>query len=53
MFSPKTVWIEISQCLRYPVNLYGCEIWTFKQRDIIRLEAAEMKFMRRTAGYSL
>jgi hypothetical protein len=28
------------------------EIWTLKQKDI-RLHTAEMKFTRRTAGYSL
>jgi len=30
-----------------------CEICTLKQRDIRRLKTAEMKFTRRTAGYSL
>jgi hypothetical protein len=33
--------------------LCGCEIWTLKQRDVRRLKAAEIKFMRCTAGYSL
>jgi hypothetical protein len=33
--------------------LYGCEIWTLKQRDIRRLKSAEMKCMRCTAGYGL
>jgi hypothetical protein len=28
-------------------------MWALKQRDIRRLKTAEMKFMRRTAGYSL
>jgi len=33
--------------------LYGCEIWILKQKDVRRLKTAEMKFMRRTAEYSL
>jgi hypothetical protein len=33
--------------------LYGCEIWTFKQRDKRKLKTAEVKFIRSTAGYSL
>jgi hypothetical protein len=33
--------------------LYGCEVRILNQRDIRRLKAAEMKFIRRTAGYSL
>jgi len=30
--------------------LYGSETWTVKARDVRRIRAAEMKFMRRTAG---
>ena len=30
--------------------LYGSENWTLKQRDISRITAAEMKYMRKTAG---
>jgi hypothetical protein len=29
--------------------LFGCEIWTLKQRNIRNLNAAEMKFMLPTA----
>ncbi|KAJ4428270.1 hypothetical protein ANN_24287 [Periplaneta americana] len=36
-----------------PILLYGREIWVLKQRDISRLRAAEMKYLRRTAGYTL
>jgi hypothetical protein len=32
--------------------LYGSEIWTIKGRDVRRVTAAEMKYMRRTAGYT-
>jgi len=33
------------------VLLYGSETWTFKARDARRITAAEMKYMRRAAGY--
>jgi hypothetical protein len=33
------------------VLLYGSESWTIKARDTRRITAAEMKYMRRTAGY--
>jgi ABC-type ATPase involved in cell division len=33
------------------VLLYGSETWTVKARDTRRITAAEMKHMRRTAGY--
>jgi len=32
--------------------LYGSETWTVKARDTIRITAAEMKCMRRTAGHT-
>ena len=32
--------------------LYGSESWTIKARDARRITAAEMKFMRRTSGYT-
>jgi hypothetical protein len=31
--------------------LYGSETWTIKAKDARRITAAEMKYMRRTAGY--
>jgi hypothetical protein len=33
------------------VLLYGSETWTIKAGDVRRITAAEMKYMRRTAGY--
>jgi len=33
--------------------LYGSETWTIKARDDRRITAAEIKYMRRTAGYTL
>jgi len=35
-----------------PVLLYGSKTWTVKASDAIRITAAEMKYMRRTAGYT-
>ena len=32
--------------------LHGNETWTVKARDGRRITAAEMKYMRRTAGYT-
>jgi len=32
--------------------LYGSETWTIKARDARIITAAEMKYMRRTAGYT-
>jgi len=32
--------------------LYGSETWTIKVRDARRITAAEMKYTRRTAGYT-
>jgi len=39
--------------LAIPVLLYGSETWTIKARDVRKITAAEMKYMRRTAGYTL
>jgi len=33
--------------------LYGSETWTVTARDGRRITAAEVKYMRRTAGYTL
>ena len=35
-----------------PVLLYGSVSWTVKASDARRITAAEMKYMRRTAGYT-
>jgi len=35
-----------------PVLLYGNETWTIETRDGRRITATEMKYMRRTAGYT-
>ena len=38
-------------CYKY-ILLYGSETWTIKARDTRRITAAEMKYMRITAGYT-
>ena len=43
--------IKLYNTLILPVLLYGSETWTIKARDARRTTAAEMKYMRRTAGY--
>ena len=44
--------IKLYNTLALPVLLYGSETWTIKARDVRRISAAEMKYMRRTAGYT-
>jgi len=34
------------------VSLYGSETWTIKASNVRRITAAEMKYMRRKAGYT-
>jgi len=48
----KTTRIKLYNTLALPVLLYGCETWTIKASDARRITAAEMKCMRRTAGYT-
>ena len=38
--------------LALPVLLYGSETWTVKASDARSITAAEMKYMRITAGYT-
>jgi len=42
--------IKLYNTLALPVLLYGSETWTIKARDARRITAAEMKYVRRTAG---
>ena len=44
--------IKLYNTLTLPVLLYGSETWTIKARDARRIKAAEMKYMRRTTGYT-
>jgi len=43
--------IKLYNTLALPVLLYGSETWTIEVRDARRIIAAEMKYIRRTAGY--
>ena len=42
--------IKLYNTLALPVLLHGSETWTIKAGDTRRISAAEMKYMRRTAG---
>jgi len=44
--------IKLYNTLALPVLLYGSETWTIKARDARKITAAEMKYMRRRAGYT-
>jgi hypothetical protein len=44
--------IKLYNTLALPVLLYGSETWTIKASDARRITAAEIKYMRRTAGYT-
>jgi hypothetical protein len=41
--------LNIYRTLARPVLIYGSEAWTVRKADEKRLQAAEMKFMRKTA----
>jgi hypothetical protein len=45
--------IQGYKTLARPVLSYGSEAWTIKKKEETRLQASEMKFMRRTADYTL
>jgi hypothetical protein len=45
--------MKIYNTLAIPALIYGSEIWTLTQQHKSRLKAPEMKFLRRTAGYTL
>jgi len=50
--SLKKTTTKLYNTLALPVLLYGSETWTIKTSDARRTTAAEMKYMRRTAGYT-
>ena len=39
--------------LAIPVLTYGSETWALRKKDEQRISAAEMRFLRKTAGYTL
>ena len=44
--------IRLYITLARPVLCYGSEAWTMRNKDIHRITASMMKFMRATAGYT-
>jgi hypothetical protein len=44
--------IKLYSTLALPFLLYGSKTWTIKARDTRRITAAEMKYLRRTTGYT-
>ena len=45
--------MKFYKTLVVPTFLYGSETWTLGKRDVQRIQAAEMKFLRGTQNYSL
>ncbi|KAJ4445670.1 hypothetical protein ANN_12354 [Periplaneta americana] len=45
--------LKAYKVLARPVLMYGSEAWPVRNSDVQRLTTAEMRFLRRTAGYSL
>jgi hypothetical protein len=45
--------LNIYRTLARPVLIYGSEAWTNRKADEKRLQATEIKFMRKTAGSTL
>ncbi|KAJ4450125.1 hypothetical protein ANN_01532 [Periplaneta americana] len=44
--------IGLYKTLAQPVLSYGSEAWTVKNKDVSRITASQMRFMRATAGYT-
>jgi len=40
-----------TKLLVWPVAMYGCESWTLRKNEETRLDASEMKGLRKTAGF--
>ena len=49
--TPKKTRIKLYNTLALPVLLYSSDNWIITARDTSRITAAEMKYMRKTAGY--
>jgi hypothetical protein len=47
----KKIRIKLNNTLAIPRLLYANENWTIKAREVTRITAAGMKYMRRTAGF--
>jgi hypothetical protein len=48
----KKTTIKLYNTLALPVLLHGSETWAVKASDARRITAAEMKYTRRTVGYT-
>ena len=44
--------MKFSKVVARPSLLYGSETWVTTTRDMTRLEAAEMRFLRSVKGYT-
>ena len=44
--------MKVYKVVARPSLLYGSEIWVTMKRDMTRLEAAEMRFLRSVTGYT-
>ena len=44
--------MEFYKVVARPSLLYGSETWVTTKRDMTRLEAAEMRFLRSVTGYT-
>lgn len=49
----KTTKLKVWNTLAVPTLIYGSEIWTLRKEDVTKLTTSEMKFLRKTAGYTL
>lgn len=45
--------LKFYKVMAVPVLLYGSECWTMTKQDEKKIEAAEMRFLRHVAGYTL
>lgn len=45
--------LKVYNTLAIPMLTYGSEAWVLRKKDKQRISAAEMKFLRKTAGYTL
>jgi hypothetical protein len=52
VFRPQKIRIKLYNTLALPALLYGSENGTIKARGARRITAAEMKYMRKMAGYT-
>ena len=51
--SPHFIPYFLFNIITYVIIMYGSENWSLKRSDKTRIEAAEMRFLRSMAGYTL